>query len=139
MGMPNQAVRRRRPAHFFHATRRDGDLRAVRSQEITVVMHRRPTPKAIQIFHFESLPQHFLNVKQRGHGAGPEHHETSSAIVADQGHTQDAFRVQPIACPLAAPRDTLDFVSTGRGTRWKCGCRDAACTQSYWQIQSFKR
>jgi cell division septation protein DedD len=22
---------------------------------------------------------------------------------------------------------------------WKCGCRDTSCTQSYWQIQSFKR
>jgi hypothetical protein len=25
------------------------------------------------------------------------------------------------------------------GSTWKCGCRDSACTQSYWQIQSFKR
>jgi hypothetical protein len=25
------------------------------------------------------------------------------------------------------------------GSQWKCGCRDSTCTQSYWQIQSFKR
>ena len=25
------------------------------------------------------------------------------------------------------------------GSAWKCGCRDSACTQSYWQIQSFKK
>jgi hypothetical protein len=24
-------------------------------------------------------------------------------------------------------------------TSCKCGCRDTACTQSYWQIQQFKR
>ena len=22
---------------------------------------------------------------------------------------------------------------------WKCGCRDTACTQSYWMVQGFKR
>jgi hypothetical protein len=31
--------------------------------------------------------------------------------------------------------------STGSGQAgsWQCGCRDAACTQRYWMIQSFKR
>jgi hypothetical protein len=31
--------------------------------------------------------------------------------------------------------------STGSGQagQWKCGCRDSACTQSYWQIQKFQR
>jgi len=33
----------------------------------------------------------------------------------------------------------LGYLCTWNGTQWKCGCRDAACTQSYWQIQSFKR
>jgi hypothetical protein len=23
--------------------------------------------------------------------------------------------------------------------KWKCGCRDSACTQSFWQLQNFKR
>jgi hypothetical protein len=25
------------------------------------------------------------------------------------------------------------------GTQWKCGCRDSACMQSYWQVQQIKR
>jgi hypothetical protein len=33
----------------------------------------------------------------------------------------------------------LGYVCTWTGSAWKCGCRDSACTQSYWQIQSFKR
>jgi len=33
----------------------------------------------------------------------------------------------------------LGYLCTWTGSQWKCGCRDAACTQSYWQIQSFKR
>jgi hypothetical protein len=28
---------------------------------------------------------------------------------------------------------------SGQAGSWKCECRDAACMQSYWQIQSFKR
>jgi hypothetical protein len=33
----------------------------------------------------------------------------------------------------------LGYICTWNGSQWKCGCRDAACTQSYWQIQSFRR
>jgi hypothetical protein len=33
----------------------------------------------------------------------------------------------------------LGYICTWTGTSWKCGCRDAACTQSYCQIQSFRR
>jgi hypothetical protein len=33
----------------------------------------------------------------------------------------------------------LGYLCTSNGTQWKCGCRDSACTQSYWQVQSFKR
>jgi hypothetical protein len=33
----------------------------------------------------------------------------------------------------------LGYVCTWNGSKWLCGCRDSACTQSYWQIQSFKR
>jgi len=25
------------------------------------------------------------------------------------------------------------------GLRWMCGCRDSACTQSYWQIQKIQQ
>jgi hypothetical protein len=33
----------------------------------------------------------------------------------------------------------IGYVCTYTGSAWKGGCRDSACTQSYWQIQSFKR
>jgi hypothetical protein len=33
----------------------------------------------------------------------------------------------------------LGYICTWNGSSWKCGCRDAACTQRYWQIQQFKR
>jgi hypothetical protein len=33
----------------------------------------------------------------------------------------------------------LGYICSWTGTQWKCGCRDSACTQSYWQIQSFRR
>ena len=33
----------------------------------------------------------------------------------------------------------LGYLCTWTGSTWKGGCRDSACTQSYWQRQSFKR
>ena len=33
----------------------------------------------------------------------------------------------------------LGYLCTWQTSQWKCGCRGSACTQSYWQIQSFKR
>jgi hypothetical protein len=40
---------------------------------------------------------------------------------------------------LANPNYNLAYICSWVGSAWKCGCRDASCTQSYWQIQSFKR
>lgn len=40
---------------------------------------------------------------------------------------------------LANRSYALAYLCTWTGSQWKCGCRDSACTQSYWQIQSFKR
>jgi hypothetical protein len=33
----------------------------------------------------------------------------------------------------------LGYMCSWMGSAWKCGCRDSACTQSYWQIQQFRR
>jgi hypothetical protein len=33
----------------------------------------------------------------------------------------------------------LGYVCTWTNNQWKCGCRDNVCTQSYWQIQNFRR
>ena len=40
---------------------------------------------------------------------------------------------------LTSPSYSLAYICSWTGSAWKCGCRDQACTQSYWQIQSFKR
>jgi hypothetical protein len=40
---------------------------------------------------------------------------------------------------LSQPSYALAYLCTWTGSQWKCGCRDSACTQSYWQIQQFKR
>jgi hypothetical protein len=39
---------------------------------------------------------------------------------------------------LAQPSHYVGYVCRYAGG-WKCGCRDTACTQSYWQIQRFKK
>jgi len=37
-------------------------------------------------------------------------------------------------------KGTEDVNSSRWGyTAWTCGCRDAACTQSYWQVQNLRR
>jgi hypothetical protein len=40
---------------------------------------------------------------------------------------------------LAQDSYVLSYMCSWTGSQWKGGCRDSACTQSYWQIQSFKR
>jgi hypothetical protein len=40
---------------------------------------------------------------------------------------------------LQNPSDALAYIYTWTTNQWKCGCRDSVCTQSYWQIQAFKR
>jgi hypothetical protein len=36
-------------------------------------------------------------------------------------------------------RYALGYICTRQTSPWKCGCRNPACTQSYWQVQSFNR
>jgi hypothetical protein len=40
---------------------------------------------------------------------------------------------------LAQTSHYVGYVCKYNGSAWKCGCRDSACMQSYWQIQQFKR
>ena len=35
----------------------------------------------------------------------------------------------------STPTYAVAYTCTWNGSAWKCGCRDSACTQSYWQIQ----
>ena len=32
----------------------------------------------------------------------------------------------------------LAYVCTSTGSEWKCGCRDATCAQSFWQVQGYE-
>lgn len=46
-----------------------------------------------------------------------------------------------IALSAAERLDTnyiVVYVCTWDGAKWKCGCRDSACTNNYWQLQMFK-
>jgi hypothetical protein len=59
--------------------------------------------------------------------AGAWHPKTASATLAMTG------------TELANPSYVLGYLCTWTGSKWLCGCRDQACTQIYWQIQSFQR
>jgi hypothetical protein len=39
----------------------------------------------------------------------------------------------------ATPTYVLGYICTWTGSQWQCGCRDAACAQSYWQVQRVSR
>jgi hypothetical protein len=41
------------------------------------------------------------------------------------------------AAQLAGNNFVLAYICTWTGAEWKCGCRDNACTQSFWQLQNF--
>lgn len=46
--------------------------------------------------------------------------------------------------PLTLAQQSQDtyvvgYMCADMGTSWKCGCRDSACTQAYWQIQLIRR
>jgi Protein of unknown function (DUF4038)/Putative collagen-binding domain of a collagenase len=40
---------------------------------------------------------------------------------------------------LSIPVYYVAYTCLWTGTTWKCGCRDQACTQSYWQIQKIQQ
>jgi hypothetical protein len=40
--------------------------------------------------------------------------------------------------PLLHDHFWVAYVCQWTGSQWKCGCRDAACTTSYWQLQQVK-
>jgi hypothetical protein len=61
-----------------------------------------------------------------------------SGLIAEswyQTQAQGSIFVQDTTTPLYYVAYTCQWT----GSKWMCGCRDQACMQSYWQIQSFKR
>jgi hypothetical protein len=100
-------------------------------------------PRGRTIFTFPGLSATLTNLDH------PENQETLRITgsfhqtVLENGDVKTVFTGRNLLmswCGL--PFDTLTLSPQGSSRRtgkWKCGCRDSACTQSYWQIQSFKR
>lgn len=40
---------------------------------------------------------------------------------------------------LAQQNYVLGYICLWDGSGWKCGCRDRTCSQSYWQLQAFRK
>jgi hypothetical protein len=65
---------------------------------------------------------------------------STESLIAGAWYPKTATtNLSPTSTELANPSYNLAYTCTWTGSQWKCGCRDSACTQSYWQIQSFKR
>jgi hypothetical protein len=65
---------------------------------------------------------------------------SSAGLIANAWYPKTATATMNLtSTELANPSYNLAYICTWTGTNWKCGCRDSACTKSYWQIQSFKR
>jgi hypothetical protein len=65
---------------------------------------------------------------------------STEALVAGAWYPKNATtNISLTSTELAQPLNVLGYICSWTGSAWKCGCRDSACTQSYWMIQSFKR
>ena len=40
---------------------------------------------------------------------------------------------------LSTPSFYVAYTCHWTGSRWMCGCRDAACSQNYWQVQRVQK
>lgn len=45
----------------------------------------------------------------------------------------------PLGMPASSGGYVAAYVCQNVSDQWKCGCRDASCTQKYWQVQSFPK
>jgi len=65
---------------------------------------------------------------------------SSESLIANAWYPKSAnTTIALTSTELSQPSYNLAYICSWTGTQWKCGCRDAMCTQSYWMIQSFKR
>ena len=62
---------------------------------------------------------------------------TGQAVTADWMLARGNADVQYLPQLAGQPHYFVGYMCAWSGTSWKCGCRDAACTQSFWQLQSF--
>lgn len=58
---------------------------------------------------------------------------------ANEGWFQGTALSNLPAAPSSGQNYVLAFVCQFDGGKWKCGCRDSACTQNYWTIQAYKK
>jgi hypothetical protein len=70
----------------------------------------------------------------------PHTYTSAESLIANAWYPKSATtNINLTSTELAHPSDVLSYMCTWMGSPWTCGCRDQACTQSYWQMQSFKR
>jgi hypothetical protein len=70
----------------------------------------------------------------------PISYTSAEALIANAWYPKSAnTTITMTSTELANPSYSLAYICSWTGSQWKCGCRDQACTESYWQIQSFKR
>jgi hypothetical protein len=69
----------------------------------------------------------------------PISYTSTESLIAGSWYPKTAqTNISMTSTELANPSYNLAYICTWTGSAWKCGCRDLACTQSFWQIQSFK-
>jgi hypothetical protein len=70
----------------------------------------------------------------------PVPYTSTESLIAGAWYPKSATATLSLtSTELAQDSYVLSYMCSWTGSGWKCGCRDSACTQSYWQIQSFKR
>jgi hypothetical protein len=78
--------------------------------------------------------------KTGGTSWAPIPYTSTESLIANAWYPKSAnTTIAMTSTELANPSYVLAYLCTWTGTNWKCGCRDQACAQSYWQIQSFKK
>jgi hypothetical protein len=78
--------------------------------------------------------------KTGGTSWSPVPYTSTEALVAGAWYPKSATtNISLTQTELQNPSYVLGYVCSWTGSAWKCGCRDSACAQSYWQIQSFKK
>jgi DUF5010 C-terminal domain len=78
--------------------------------------------------------------KTGGSAWSPVSYTSSESLIAGAWYPKSATAtISLTSTELANPSYNLAYICSWTGSAWKCGCRDSACTQSYWEIQSFKR
>ena len=58
-------------------------------------------------------------------------------VVGDWYLGSAATNLTPSEAQLAEDNFVVAYTCVRDGSRWKCGCRDASCSTSHWQLQAF--